>query len=80
VRRLGTKQGKKKSCHFSWLLFFLPCEVPVQRRKEAFSADDRLEQPSEAKRTTEERPLYSSAVWISSSVFKPKFLKKYGIY
>ena len=42
-----------------WLdcLIFLCCAVSVERRKEAFSADNQLEQPNGTKGTTAERPL-----------------------
>jgi len=33
------------------------CEVPVERRAAAFSANDRREQPSGTKEATEERPI-----------------------
>jgi len=53
------RNSAKKSCFFSKLLFFLCCEVPVERMKEAFSADYRLEQPSRTNEATEERPLWA---------------------
>jgi len=52
------RSKEKKSCHFSWLLFFLFASGLWSGRRHNWP-----EQPSEAKRTTEERPLYCSAVW-----------------
>jgi len=49
--------AQKKELLIFKLLFFLCCEVPVEWRKEAFSADDRLEQPSGTKEATGGRPL-----------------------
>jgi hypothetical protein len=49
--------AKKRAALFLSCSFFLCCEVPVERREEAFSADDRLEQPSGTKEATGERPL-----------------------
>lgn len=51
--------AKKRAAYFQAALFLF-CEVPVERRKEVFSADDRLEQPSGTKEATRERPLVCS--------------------
>ena len=49
--------AKKIAAYFQAAVFFCYCEVYVERREEAFSADDRLEQPNVTKGTTGERPL-----------------------
>ena len=49
--------AKKIVALFLSCYFLLCCEVSVERREEAFSADDRLEQPSGTKEATEGRPL-----------------------
>ena len=49
--------AKKIAAYFQAAVFFWYCEVSVERREEAFSADDRLEQPNGTKGTTGERPL-----------------------
>ena len=49
--------AKKRAAFFLSCPFILCCEVPVERWKEDFSADDRLEQPSRTKEATGERPL-----------------------
>jgi len=57
VKTRNETAQKKRAAFFLSCSFFLCCEVPVERREEAFSADDRLEQPSGTKEATGGRPL-----------------------
>jgi hypothetical protein len=51
------EEAKTVPAPFSGLVAFFADEWTAERREEAFSADDRLEQPSGTKEATGERPL-----------------------
>jgi hypothetical protein len=75
------RNSEKKVLLIFKLLYFLCCEVPVERRAVAFSADDRLEQPSGTKRTAEERPLVCPSCLLISylvlGIYSPSSTRKH---